>query len=231
MEIIQWLIDPANWSGQYSIPRQLFMHLVYSFAALTVALIIAVPLGVIIGHTGKFESLIMGSVNAMRALPTIGVLILLVLVMAPRIGNSLAFVIPALVVLTVLAIPPILSGVASGIRAIEPSTIDAAYGVGYSTWQVILKIELPCALPLFMSGIRGAMLQIVSTATVAAYVSLNGLGRFIIDGRAGNDYAQMAGGSVLLILLAIVLELLFVAITQALVSPGLTRKVNTPALG
>lgn len=226
MEILQWLADPVNWTGQYSIPRQLLMHLVYSFAALAVALLIAAPLGVFIGHTGKFESLIMGSVNAMRALPTIGLLILLVLVMAPRIGNTLAYVIPALIVLILLAVPPILSGVASGIRAIDPATIDAAYGVGFSTRQVVFRVELPCALPLAMSGIRSAMLQIVSTATVAAYVSLNGLGRFIIDGRASNDYTQMAGGSVLLILLAILLELTFVAITRTLVSPGLTRKMG-----
>lgn len=226
MEIWQWLADPANWSGQYSIPRQTVMHLVYSFGALAVALLVAVPLGVVIGHTGRFESLIMGSVNAMRALPTIGLLILLVLIMAPRIGSNLAFVIPALIVLILLAIPPILSGVASGIRAIDRDTIDAAYGLGYPTWQVILRVELPCALPLTMSGIRGAMLQIVSTATVAAYVSLNGLGRFIIDGRASNDYAQMAGGSLLLIILAIALELMFVALTRLFVSPGLTRRTG-----
>ena len=223
MEIWQWLTDPANWSGTYSIPRQTLMHLVYSFGALAVAIVIAVPLGVIIGHTGRFESLIMGSVNAMRALPTIGLLILLVLLMAPRIGSSLAYVIPALIVLILLAIPPILSGVASGIRAIDRDTIDAAYGLGYSTRQVIMRVEIPCALPLTMSGIRGSMLQIVSTATVAAYVSLNGLGRFIIDGRAGNDYAQMAGGSLLLIILAIALELMFVVLARLIISPGLTR--------
>lgn len=230
MDIIQWLIDPANWQGQYSIPRQTLMHLVYSFIALAAALVIAVPLGMFIGHTGKFESLIMGSVNAMRALPTIGLLILLVLVMAPRLGSSLAFVIPALIVLVLLAVPPILSGVASGIRAIDRDTIDAAYGLGYSTWQVVWKVELPCAMPLTMSGIRSAMLQIVSTATVAAYVSLAGLGRFIIDGRASNDYPQMAGGSILLIILAILLELLFVVVTRTVVSPGLLREAPpTPA--
>lgn len=225
MDIIGWLTDPNNWSGSDSIPAQTAVHLLYTVITLAVAMLIAVPLGVYIGHTGKGESLIMGSVNAMRALPTLGLLILLVLVFAPMISNRLAYTIPALVVLVLLAVPPILSGVASGIRAIDRSVIDAARGMGYSTWQVITKIELPNALPLTVSGLRSSTLQVVSTATVAAYVSLQGLGRFIIDGRASNDYAEMAGGAVLLVLLAIVLELAFALVTRYAVSPGLTRRL------
>lgn len=224
MDTLNWLFDPANWSGSYSIPFQTGMHIFYSVITLLIAAAIAVPLGVYIGHTGKGESLIMGSVNAMRALPTIGLLILLVLVLAPKIHNNLAYVIPALIVLVLLAVPPILSGVASGIRSIDPTVIDAARGMGFSTWEIVWKVELPCALPLSLSGIRGAMLQVVSTATVAAYVSLDGLGRFIIDGRLSNNYAEMAGGSLLVLILAILLELLFVAAGRLTVSPGLTRR-------
>lgn len=224
MDIIAWLTDPANWTGQYSIPKQTLMHLVYSFVSLGIALVIAVPLGLYIGHTGRGENLIIGSANAMRALPTIGLLILLVLIMAPRIGSSLAFVIPAIVVLILLAVPPILSGVVSGVQSIDRSVIDAAYGLGLSRRQIVFKVEAPGSLPLALSGVRGAMLQIVSTATVAAYVSLGGLGRYIIDGRAVDDYSMMAGGSVLLIVLAIMLELMFVVITRVVVSPGLTRR-------
>jgi osmoprotectant transport system permease protein len=188
-----------------------------------------VPLGVFVGHTGKGESLIMGSVNAMRALPTLGLLILLVLIISPVFSSNLAFVVPSLIVLVLLAVPPILSGVASGIRAIDRSVIDAARGMGFSTARIVWKIEIPCALPLTLSGIRGATLQIVSTATVAAYVSLDGLGRFIIDGRAGNDYAEMAGGAIVLAALAILLELGFAALGRVLVSPGLTRRVRQKA--
>lgn len=224
MDIMGWLLDPANWSGANSIPYQTGMHLFFSLLALLVAAVIAVPLGIYIGHTGKGESLIMGSVNAMRALPTLGLLILLVLIMAPMIKNNLAFVIPALVVLVLLAVPPILSGVASGIRAIDRDVIDAARGMGFSTARIIWKIELPCALPLTLSGVRGSTLQVISTATIAAYVSLDGLGRFIIDGRAGNNYAEMAGGSVLLVVLAILLELVFALAGRYGISPGLTRR-------
>ncbi|WP_449283770.1 ABC transporter permease [Leucobacter sp.] len=229
MDILGWLTDPANWSGPGSIPYQALMHLIYSLIALLVAALIAVPLGVFIGHTGKGESLIMGSVNAMRALPTLGLLILLVLVISPVFSSNLAFVVPSLIVLVLLAVPPILSGVASGIRAIDRSVIDAARGMGFSTARIIWKIEIPCALPLTLSGIRGATLQIVSTATVAAYVSLDGLGRFIIDGRAGNDYAEMAGGAIVLAVLAILLELGFAVLGRGLVSPGLTRRVRAQA--
>lgn len=224
MDILGWLTDPENWSGAGSIPFQVFMHLIYSAVAMLIAALIAVPLGIYVGHTGKGESLIMGSVNSMRALPTLGLLILLVLVIAPKIANNLAFVMPAIIVLILLAVPPILSGVASGIRAIDPDVIDAARGMGFSTAQIVWRIELPCALPLTLSGMRGATLQVVSTATVAAYVSLDGLGRFIIDGRAGNDYAEMAGGSLVLAVLAILLELGFSLLGRGLVSPGLTRR-------
>lgn len=224
MDALGWLFDPSNWTGAYSIPFQTGMHLLYSLITLLIAAAIAVPLGAYIGHTGKGESLIMGSVNAMRALPTIGLLILLVLILAPMIRNNLAFVIPALIVLVLLAIPPILSGVASGIRSIDPAVIDAARGMGFSTWKIVWKIELPCALPLTLSGMRGATLQVVSTATVAAYVSLDGLGRFIIDGRLGNNYAEMAGGALLVLLLAILLEGVFMLVGRFTISPGLTRR-------
>ena len=228
MDIFGWIFDPGNWSGDGSIPYQLVMHLVYSGVALLISAAIAVPLGAYIGHTGRGEGLIMGSVNAMRALPTLGLLILLVLVIAPRIGSSLAFVIPALIVLVLLAVPPILSGVVSGIRAIDRSVIDAARGMGLSDREIIWRVELPCALPLLLSGVRGATLQVVSTATVAAYVSLDGLGRFIIDGRAANDYAEMAGGSLLIAALAILLEVLFALVGSRVVSPGLTRRRVEP---
>ncbi|RGE19495.1 ABC transporter permease [Leucobacter sp. wl10] len=229
MDVLGWLTDPANWSGAGSIPYQALMHLFYSLIALIVAVLIATPLGIFVGHTGRGESLIMGSVNAMRALPTLGLLILLVLVISPVFSSNLAFVVPSLIVLVLLAVPPILSGVASGIRAIDRSVIDAARGMGFSTARIIWKVEIPCALPLALSGIRGATLQIVSTATVAAYVSLDGLGRFIIDGRAGNDYAEMAGGAIALAVLAILLELGFAALGRVLVSPGLTRRARAQA--
>lgn len=228
MDVIGWFLDSAHWTGIGSIPYQMGMHLLYSAIALVISVLIAVPLGVFIGHTGKGKELIVGSANAARALPTLGFLILLVLVIAPHIGNNLAFVIPALVVLILLAVPPILSGTVSGIQTIDPAVIDAARGMGYSTAGIVRDIEFPNMLPLLLSGIRAGTLQIVSTATVAAYVSLDGLGRFILDGRAGNNYAEMAGGALLVALLALLLEVLFSGLGKLMISPGLQRQ-DSPA--
>lgn len=224
MDIIAWLTDPQNWSGSGSIPYQIGIHLLYSAIALAVSILIAVPLGIFVGHTGRGKELIMGSANAARALPTLGLVILLVLVIAPHIGNNLAFVIPALIVLVLLAVPPILTGTVSGINVIDPAVIDAAKGMGYSTREIIRDIEFPNMLPLLLSGIRAGTLQIVSTATVAAYVSLDGLGRFILDGRAANNYSEMAGGAILVALLAALLEILFSLLGRITISPGLQHE-------
>src|SRR5699024_1717485 len=124
-----------------------------------------------------------------------GLLILGVMLFAPFIGSRLAFVVPAIVVLVILAVPPILNNAYAGIQAVDPDAVSAARGMGFTPLQVLWQVQLPCSLPLIVSGVRSALLQIVSTATIAAYVALNGLGRYIIDGRATDDYTQMAAGA------------------------------------
>ena len=106
MDALAWLLDGAHWHGAGSIPAQIGMHLLYTFAALGVAALIALPLGIYIGHTGRGERLIVGWANALRALPTFGLLILLVLFIAPLLSSNLAFVLPTLLVLVLLAVPP-----------------------------------------------------------------------------------------------------------------------------
>ncbi|WP_369371320.1 ABC transporter permease [Promicromonospora sp. Populi] len=223
MNIVGWFLDPAHWTGADSIPVQVGYHLLYSGIALLIALAIAVPLGIFIGYTGRGELFVAGTVNALRALPTFGLLVLVVMLVAPHIGSQLAFVGPTIVVLVLLAVPPILSGTVAGIQGADPGAVGAARASGYTRPQILLHVQLPCALPLFLSGVRSATLQIVSTATVAAYVSLRGLGRYIIDGRASSDYTQMAAGAILVAVVALVLEIAFLALGRAVVSPGLTR--------
>lgn len=226
MTVLDWLVDPANWSGAGSIPAQVAMHLLYTAIALAIATAIAVPLGVFIGYTGRGEALVAGSANVLRALPTFGLLILLFLVFAPAIAGELVYVVPSTIVLVLLAIPPILTGTYSGIQIADRDAVDAARGMGYTRPQILWHVQLPCAWPLILSGMRGATLQVVSTATVAAYLGLQGLGRYIIDGRAQADFAQMAGGSLLVAVVALALEVLFVLLTRGIVSPGLTRVVR-----
>ncbi len=226
MTLLDWLLDPANWTGPKGIPVQIAYHLLYTAISLLIACLIAIPLGIFIGYTGKGEVLVAGAANALRALPTLGLLVLLFLVLAPVIAGQLVFVVPTIIVLVLLAIPPILTGTYTGIQSADPAAVDAARGMGYTRPQILWRVQMPCALPLLISGVRGSTLQVVSTATVAAYVGLQGLGRFIIDGRAQADFAEMAGGALLVALLALALELLFSLLGKVLVSPGLRRSTR-----
>jgi len=232
--MISWLLDSAHWLNDDGLLMLIFQHLIYSVEALAAAVIIAFPVGCYAGHTGKGATLLIGSANAMRALPSFGLIILLVIIFGPVFESDLAFIVPCLIVLIVLALPPIMMGVYSGIRAIDPSIIDAAIGMGYSPWKLLLTVEIPCALALILSGIRSAALQIISTATIAAYVSLGGLGRLIIDGRAQNDYPQMVSGAVMVGILALLVDVLFSFLIRLMVSPGIRqrqrRRRKTPSL-
>jgi osmoprotectant transport system permease protein len=221
--MMDYLLDPANW-GPGGMQDLILQHLGYTAIALGVAALIGVPIGMYVGHTGRGTFLIAGIANALRALPTLGLVILLVMIIAPVFASSLAFVVPSLIVLVLLAVPPIMTNTYAGIRAVDPAAVDAAVGMGYRPMAVLLRVQMPCALPLVLSGFRGATLQVISTATIAAYVSLGGLGRLIIDGRAQNDYSQMMAGAVLVAALALVVDLGIGLIGRFAVSPGLTRR-------
>ncbi|RFC66046.1 ABC transporter permease subunit [Fulvimarina endophytica] len=224
MILFEWLLDPANWSGPYGAPTLIWQHVVYTLAALLLASAIAVPIGLYVGHTRRGEFVIAGAANVLRALPSLGLIVLLVILFAPVFASDLAFIVPSLVVLILLAVPPIMTGTYSGVANANRAAVDAARGMGFTPLQVLLRVEIPCALPLIFSGLRGATLQVISTATIAAYVSLGGLGRLIIDGRAQNDYSQMAAGAILVALLALVVDLLIEFVAFATVSRGLTRR-------
>ena len=141
------------------------------------------------------------------------------------------YVLPTIIVLVLLAVPPILTGTYAGIQNADPDAVGAARGMGFTKRQILMRVQLPCALPLMVSGVRASTLQIVSTATIAAYLGLQGLGRFILDGRANASFAEMAGGAILVAVLAIVLEFTFAWVGRIIVSPGLRRaaaKDSTP---
>lgn len=223
MNILGWFTDPANWTGTGGIPSQIGYHLLYSVIALLAALAIAVPLGIVIGYTGRGEALIAGLANALRALPSLGLLVLLFLIIAPIVTGKTVYVLPTIVVLVLLAVPPILTGTYAGIQSADPDAVGAARGMGFTKRQILLRVQFPCALPLLISGVRSSTLQIISTATIAAYLGLQGLGRFILDGRATANFSEMAGGAVLVAILAIVLEFGFAGLGRFIISPGLRR--------
>ncbi|HEV7657096.1 MAG TPA: ABC transporter permease [Mycobacteriales bacterium] len=227
--IVDFLGNGANWSGSDGIPLRIVEHLEYTFVALLFVCAIALPLGLYVGHTGRGSVAIAGTANALRALPDFGLLVYVVLLISGSLPADLAYTLPTTIVLVVLGIPATLSATYAGIQNVDRAARDAAKGMGMTGGQVLWRVEVPNALPLIISGIRSSMLQIVATATIAAYVSLGGLGRFILDGQSQRDYSQMAAGAVLVGVLAILLDLISTAIQRLVVSPGVTGRFRTSA--
>jgi osmoprotectant transport system permease protein len=210
-----WLKAPAQWHGPDDIPMRLLQHLGYSGLSLLVAALIALPAGIWIGHTGRGGVVVVNIANAWRAIPTLGLLVLMVVL----IGFSvLAWLVP----LVVLAIPPILVNAYEGVAGVDPGLRDSARGMGMTGWQSLRKVELPVALPLIMLGLRTGAIFVVATATIAAEIGLGGLGRYIIDGLSQSNYAEVAGGAVLVVLLALLVQVIFV-ILRFLVVPAPLR--------
>jgi osmoprotectant transport system permease protein len=213
--MLEYLFDSFNWSGPEGITARIIQHIWYTFAALGLSAAIALPIGLRIGHTRKGAFLAINIGNAARALPSLGLLMIAVL-----LTNQIGFL-PVLIALVALGIPPILTSTYAGLSGVDPATIDAARGMGMTGREILTKVEIPIALPLIISGLRAATLQIVSTATIAALVSLGGLGRYVVDGLKLRDFPQMFSGALLVALLAILLDLLFALAGRITVSKGL----------
>ena len=209
-----WVTTDANWHGSGSIPQQIIAQLGYSALPLLIAALIAVPAGVVIGHTGRGAVVVVNLANAWRAIPTLGLLILL----AVYLGfSTLTWLLP----LVVLAIPPILVNVAEGVAGVDRDVTDAAKGMGMTPWQQVIKVEVPIAMPLILVGLRTAAIFVVATATIAAYIGLGGLGRFIFDGLASDQYGPVAGGALLVVILAVLVLALFALLSRLAVPAGL----------
>ncbi|MEU4466639.1 ABC transporter permease [Streptomyces sp. NPDC024017] len=209
--------DSAHWHGYDGIPQRLLEHVQYSALALALAAAIGLPVGLLTGHTGRGGNALAFIATAARALPSFGLLVLIVIVM----GFGL---LPVMIPLVILAVPPILVTTYEAVRTVDPSPVDAARGMGMHESRILFQVELPVALPLILSGLRSAAIQIVSTATIAAYVSLGGLGRYIVDGLYQRDYEKVVGGATLVAVLALVTLALFWAVGRVAVSPGVRRR-------
>jgi osmoprotectant transport system permease protein len=198
-EAISYLLTAGNWSGPVGLATRIAEHLQYTALAVGGSALIAVPLGMLIGHTGRGTLLVVGLVNGLRALPTLGVLLLGVLIFGLGLG-------PPLVALMLLGVPSLLAGTYAGIASVEPTVIDAARAMGMTEAQVLLRVEVPNALPLILGGLRNATLQVVATATVAAYASLGGLGRYLIDGIKMREFQLALVGALMVAALALILD-------------------------
>jgi osmoprotectant transport system permease protein len=214
-----YLFDGSNWGfgGDSSIPDRIAQHVGYTLAALVISALIALPVGLLIGHTNKGAFIAIGLGNLGRSLPTFGLVLLLVTFLG-------VYIWPVLLALVVLAIPPILAQTYAGIRSVDPDAVEAAIGMGMRPLQVLFKAEVPMALPLIIGGLRSALLQVTATATIAAYASFGGLGRLLIDGLNRNQYDQVLAGAILVALLAVVLDYLSAGIERVVVSPGVRER-------
>jgi len=224
-QALAYIFTAANWAGSSGLGTRILEHLQYTAVAVAVSALIAIPIGMIIGHTGRGAFLVVTAVNALRALPTLGVLLLGVLLW----GLGL---LPPTVALTLLGVPPLLAGTYAGIANVDPKVVDAATSMGMTNWQVLTRVEVPNAAPLILGGLRTATLQVVATATVAAYASLGGLGRYLIDGIKVRQFHIALVGALLVTVLALVLDgLLALAVRASMPGTGRWhRRIPQPLL-
>lgn len=221
-QVFQWLTTADNWTGgNVELFRRIVEHVRYTVIAVLGAAAVALPVGLWIGHTGRGGTMVVGFANAMRALPTLGVITLLSLQLGVlRTG-------PVLFGLGLLAVPPILAGAYAGVQSVDRGMVDAAAGVGMTGWQRLWKVEVPTAMPLLFGGLRSAVLQVIATATVAAYVGLGGLGRPMLDGLRVTDYPRVAGTAITVAVLAVLLDLLLAGVQRLVVPRGLRLAAQT----
>lgn len=198
-QVLQWFLNGAHWQGDGGIPHRTFEHLTMSGASVLVAALIALPIGIAIGHFGRGGILAINISNIGRAVPSFAVLVIAVELVG--IGA-----LPAFIALVALAIPPMVTNSYIGMREVDADVREAARGMGMRERAVLWRVELPIALPLIMAGIRTSAVNVVATATLAALVAWGGLGRFIVDGFGLQDYPMMFAGAIMVAILSLIVE-------------------------
>lgn len=218
---LAYIADPEHWTGALGIGRLLAQHVGYSALGVALAAVIGLPLGWWVGHTRHGRVLAAALSGAGRALPTLGLVTLLGLALGIGLtAPMLAFV--------VLALPSVLAGAQSGIEAADAVAVDAARASGMTEGQVLGRVEIPLGAPLLVGGLRAASLQVIATATLAAYTGAGGLGRLMFLGLKTQDYAMMLASALLVIALALVSEIVF-SVVQRAVAPAGARSRKEPA--
>jgi osmoprotectant transport system permease protein len=222
LQAIQWILDGSHWAEvnyQAGIAGLLGSHLLLSVLAVLCTAIVGLPIGLFIGHTGKGRGGAVVVANVVRAIPTLGLLAILLLV-------SLAYP-PAVLVFVLLGIPPVLAGAYAGLESIDRRTIDAARAVGMTEWQILFTVELPLAAPLILGGLRSATLQIIASVTLVSNFGFDSLGNFILGGLSTYDYVQMTAGAILVTGLALVVDGLLGLLQRSVAPRGVSRGRET----
>jgi osmoprotectant transport system permease protein len=219
--VLQWFADPAHWIGPDGIPTRLTEHVELSAESVAIGALIALPIGIALGHYGRFGNFAISISNVGRAVPSFAILVIAFQVFG--LGDF-----PIVVALTALAVPPMLTNSYVALRQVDPDVKDAAKGMGYRDLAQLLRVELPLAVPLVMAGVRTSAVQVVATATLAALIAGGGFGRYIIDGLAQQDYTKLFAGAILVALLAMATELSLSGLERLLVPKGI-RLLKAPA--
>lgn len=199
-----WLTDSAHWAGNDGIWHRLLQHLVLTVVCLVISCLIALPVALALGHLGKGGALAVNISNVGRAVPTFAVLVLLLLTPVGDWGEG-----PTVVALVLFALPPLLTNAYVGMREVDRSVVQAARGMGMTGRQMLFQVELPLALPMVLTGVRIAAVQLVATATIAALAGGGGLGRIITAGFNLASTPQVVAGAVLVAAFALIVEGVF----------------------
>jgi osmoprotectant transport system permease protein len=226
--VIAWLSDPQHWVGSDGIPNRIGEHLVISVVTTVAAVALALPFGVLAGHTGRGGFVAINLANLGRALPSLALLALMFpLALSLKLGFGFW---PTFLALVPLGIPPVLTNSYVAVRGVDADVVEAARGMGLREREVLREVELPIAAPLIIAGIRNAAVAIVATATLGALVAGGGLGRYIVDGIARQEYPRVFVGAVLVAVLSICVELAFGVFERVSVSAGLRGAETEAAL-
>ena len=216
-QVLQWFLDGRHWSGDFGIPHRIWEHLALSGGSILVAVLIALPIGVWLGHLGKGGILAINISNIGRAIPSFALLVLAF----ELVGLGWK---PAAIALVALAIPPIVTNSYIGMGEVDADVREAARGMGMRPRAVLLRVELPIALPFIMAGIRTSAVNVVATATLAALVGWGTLGRFIIDGFSQRDDVQIIAGALIVAILSVGVEFTFTGLQRLAVPRGLRTR-------
>ena len=219
-KVVAWFVDPANWQGSDGIPTRLIEHIEISAEAVVIGALIALPIGITLGHYRRFGNLAINLSNVGRAIPSFAILVVAFQIFG--LGN-----LPIIVALAALAVPPMLTNSYVALSEVDPDITEAARGMGYRELAQLLRVEIPLAIPLLMAGIRTSAVQVVATATLAAEIAGGGLGRYIVDGYAQQIYTQVFAGALLVGLLALATEVGLSGLERVLAPRGL-RLLRAP---
>ncbi|MFN8590228.1 MAG: ABC transporter permease [Thermomicrobiales bacterium] len=192
----------------------LLVHLQLSLGALAIAMLVFIPIGVLVSTGGRLTTAAVGAVAALRVIPSLAVILLLL----PVFGLGWK---PALVALTLLAGPPLVINTDAGLRGVDPATLEAATGLGLTRGQRFWKVKMPLAMPVIVAGVRSAAIEVVGSATLAAFVGAGGLGTFITSGITLMDERMLLTGAIAVTLLALVAEFALARLEHRLTPEGM----------